>query len=73
MPATKNMYEVHKDMALDVLQIGYFITQIGLSAASFGVAQVDMVAVDVSLNCAPPATVALSQGLQLQAVCIEVR
>jgi hypothetical protein len=75
----KSMYEVHKYMALDALQDGYFIAQVGLSAASFGVAQVDVVAVSMSLNnlfwnkCAPPAAFVLSQGLQLQVVCIEVR
>jgi hypothetical protein len=46
----KSMYEVHKYMALDAFQVGYFITQVGLSAASFGVAQADVEAVGMSLN-----------------------
>jgi hypothetical protein len=37
-------------MALDAFQDGYFIAQVGLSAASFGVAQADVVAVSMSLN-----------------------
>src|SRR5271163_1287309 len=58
----KSMYEVHKYMALDAFQVG-------LSAASFGVAQADVEAVGMSLNnlfgykCARPATVVPSQGL----------
>jgi hypothetical protein len=75
----KSMYEVHRYMALDAFQVGYFITQVGLSVASSGVAQADMEAVGMSLNnlfgykCARPATVVPSQGSQLQAVCIEVQ
>ena len=37
-------------MALDAFQVGYFITQVGLSAVSFGVAQADVEAVGMSLN-----------------------
>jgi hypothetical protein len=75
----KSMYEVHKYMALDAFQVGYFITQVGLSAASFGVETADVEAVGMALQglfgykCAAPATVVPSQGPQLQAVCIEVR
>jgi hypothetical protein len=74
----KSMYEVHKYMALDAFQVGYFITQVGLSAASFGVATADVEAVGKALmdlfghKCAPPATVVPSQGPQLQSVCIAV-
>ena len=59
----KSMYEVHKYMALDAAQVGYFITQVGLSAASFGVATADVEAVGKALmdlfgyRCAPPAMV----------------
>ena len=35
------MYEVHKFMALDSNEVGYFIEQVGLSAKSFGVAEED--------------------------------
>ena len=71
-----SQYEVHKFMALDEFQVGYFITQVGLSAASFGVTTEDVTAVGMSLNqvfnykCAPPTPVVPSQGPQLQAICI---
>lgn len=63
-------------MALDPYQVGYFITQVGLSAASFGVAKEDVTAVGAALiklfdhRCAPPETVIPSQGNALQAVCV---
>ncbi|KAK0247078.1 hypothetical protein LTR01_008949 [Friedmanniomyces endolithicus] len=47
-------------MALDPYEIGYFITQVGLSAASFGVAQSDITDVASALfslfsyKCEPP-------------------
>ncbi|TGJ88370.1 hypothetical protein E0Z10_g396 [Xylaria hypoxylon] len=72
-----SIYEVHKFMALGPNELGYFITQVGLAAASFGVADSDVQAVGMALNslfgfrCAPPATVIESQGPQLQAICIE--
>ncbi|KAI1182872.1 hypothetical protein F5B17DRAFT_435181 [Nemania serpens] len=73
-----SMYEVHKFMALDPYEVGYFITQVGLAASSFGVADSDVQAVGKALTslfdyrCAPPATVIESQGPQLQAICIDV-
>ncbi|KAI1121287.1 hypothetical protein F5Y10DRAFT_104477 [Nemania abortiva] len=72
-----SMYEVHKFMALDPYEVGYFITQVGLAASSFGVADSDVQAVGTALTnlfdyrCAPPTTVIPSQGAQLQAICIE--
>lgn len=63
-------------MALDPYQVGYFITQVGLSAASFGVAADDVTAVGMALanlfghRCAPPTTVVPAQGAQLQAICV---
>ena len=63
-------------MALDPYQMGYFITQVGLSAASFGVAKSDITAVATALTklfdyrCSPPTTVVKEQGPQLQAMCI---
>lgn len=74
----KSMYDVHKYMALGVYEVAYFIEQVGLSAASFGVATEDVTAVGMALNslfgyrCAPPTTVIKEQGPQLQAICIEV-
>ena len=73
-----SMYNVHKYMALDAHQVGYFITQVGLAASSFGVADSDVTAVGSALQtlfghkCAAAATVVPSQGPALQAVCIEV-
>jgi len=63
-------------MALDEYQLGYFITQVGLAAASFGVATEDVTAVGKALaalfglRCAPPTVVIPSQGAQLQSICI---
>lgn len=63
-------------MNLDAHEIGYFITQVGLAAASFGVAKDDIIAVGESLGktfgyrCEPPAVVIPSQGPQLQSICI---
>ena len=63
-------------MALDQNQVGYFIQQVGLSAASFGVATADVTAVGKALTalfdyrCAPNTTVVPEQGPQLQSICI---
>jgi len=63
-------------MDLDVNEVGYFITQVGLSAASFGVAAEDVTAVGTSLNkafgykCAPPAMILPNTTAELQAICI---
>ncbi|GKT50133.1 uncharacterized protein ColSpa_10314 [Colletotrichum spaethianum] len=71
-----SMYEVHKFMDLDENELGYFIQQVALAAASFGVAQDDLKAVGTSLNqlfglrCSPNATAIPEQGSQLQAICI---
>ena len=74
----KSMYDVHKYMGLGAAEVGYFIEQVGLAAASFGVADADVTAVGMALNslfgykCAAAATVVPSQGDALQAICIEV-
>lgn len=53
----------------------YFIEQVGMAAASFGVTQDDVTAVGMSLTkafdyrCSPPAVVVPSQGSQLQSMC----
>lgn len=63
-------------MNLGPEELGYFITQVGLSAASFGVTEEDVTAVGESLNkafgyrCAPKAVIVPSQGAQLQSVCL---
>ncbi|GKT93626.1 hypothetical protein CT0861_08222 [Colletotrichum tofieldiae] len=72
-----SMYEVHKFMDLDENELGYFIQQVALAGASFGVAQDDLTAVGMALNqlfglrCSPAATAIPEQGPQLQAICIE--
>ncbi|MCJ1378717.1 hypothetical protein MMC17_001816 [Xylographa soralifera] len=72
-----SQYSVHKYMDLSAAEVGYFITQVGLAAASFGVATADVTAVGMALgslfdySCAPPTTVIKAQGPQLQAICID--
>lgn len=72
------MYETHKFMALDEKDVGYFITQVGLSAASFGVSEEDVAAVGMALQttfgmrCSPPVLGPQSAEPELQAICIEV-
>lgn len=62
-------------MALDQYQVGYFIEQVGLAAASFGVAKDDVTAVGKALTqlfdyrCAPNTTVVPEQGPNLQSIC----
>ena len=62
-------------MNLDPYQVGYFITQVGLSAASFGVTKEDVTIVGEALSktfgykCEPPAVVVKAQDAQLQSIC----
>lgn len=71
-----SMYQVHKFMDLDQNELGWFIQQVAMSAASFGVAQSDLKVVGTALNqlfgyrCEPPATAIKAQGPQLQSICI---
>lgn len=75
--AESSMYSVHKFMDLDYAEVTYFVTQVGLAAASFGVAEDDIKAVATALNglfnvrCAPATTVIKAQGSQLQSICID--
>ncbi|KAK4954779.1 hypothetical protein LTR66_013491 [Elasticomyces elasticus] len=70
-----SMASVHRFMDLDPTDLGYFIAQVALAAASFGVADTDVAAVGAALQslfgyrCAPPTTVIAAQGAQLQSVC----
>lgn len=70
------MYEVHKFMDLDAYEVGYFITQVGYAAASFGVAPSDIEYVAGALNklfnykCSPPTSVLPNEKPELQAICI---
>ena len=71
-----SMFDVHKFMDLNPFQLGYFIQQVALAGASFGVAQADLEAVGTALQhlfglrCSPPVEVVKSQGDQLQAICV---
>lgn len=62
-------------MALDPNEMGYFISQVGLAAASFGVTEADVTYVGQALNklfnyrCSPPTTVVPEHGPQLQSMC----
>lgn len=72
-----SMYDVHAFMDLGPEEVGYFITQVANSAASFGVTDDDLKVVGAALNglfanrCSPPATAIPAQGPQLQAICID--
>ena len=73
----QSMYNVHKYMALSQVEVGYFIQQVGLAAASFGVAPEDVKAVGDALTsafgykCAGKAKV-VGEGEELQSICIAV-
>lgn len=64
-------------MDLSAAEVGYFIQQVGMSAASFGVTDADVMAVGTALSsifdvrCGPPTTVIPAQGAQLQSICID--
>ncbi|KAK9426345.1 putative Heme haloperoxidase family profile domain-containing protein [Seiridium unicorne] len=72
-----SMYEVHKFMDLNPYELGYFIEQVAMAAASFGVAEDDLTVVGKALNslfayrCAPETTVIPAQGALLQSICID--
>ncbi|POR32782.1 Globin [Tolypocladium paradoxum] len=71
-----SMYEVHKFMDLDSAQVTYFVTQVGLAAASFGVAKVDITAAADAINtlfnvkCAAATPVLKDSKAELQSICI---
>ena len=72
------MYQVHKFMALDAYEVSYFIEQVGLSAASFGVATADVEAVGEALQklfgyrCAPATQVIPKKPDELESICTDV-
>lgn len=67
----------HRFMSLSAAEVGYFIQQVAMSAASFGVADSDLEIVGKALNtlfgyrCAPPVAVIPSQPPQMQSICID--
>lgn len=75
--ADPSMYDVHKFMDLNHAEMTYFISQVGMAAASFGVADEDVKMVGEALNslfnvrCAPPTEVIKGQGKELQSICID--
>ncbi len=64
-------------MDLSYADVSYFIEQVGMSAASFGVAKEDVTTIGEALfgafgyRCAPPITIVKAQGPQLQAICTD--
>jgi hypothetical protein len=62
-------------MDLDPSEMGYFITQVGLAASSFGVAKDDVAAVAAALSklfnyrCSPATTVIPEMGPTLNSIC----
>lgn len=70
-----SMYKVHKFMDLSNAEMTYFIQQVGMAAASFGVdeADIDVVAKALgdtfNMKCSPPAEV-IPGSKELQAICI---
>ncbi|MCJ1311602.1 hypothetical protein MMC25_005275 [Agyrium rufum] len=63
-------------MDIDIAQITYFITQVGLSATSFGVAPADVTEVGTLLTklfayrCTAPVAVLPNEAPELQSICI---
>jgi hypothetical protein len=64
-------------MDLSYAEVGYFISQVAASAASFGVATDDLKIVGEALGnlfnfrCLPPTTIVEAQGPQLQSICTD--
>ncbi|TKA83237.1 hypothetical protein B0A55_02956 [Friedmanniomyces simplex] len=71
-----SMYSVHKYMALDPYDFGYFVQQVALSAASFGVAEADLEYVGGALGnlfghrCSAATSIAPGEAATLQVICI---
>lgn len=70
-----DMASAHKFMDLNPSQFGYFVTQVGLAASSFGVSKDDINTVAMALNklfgyrCSPAATVIPEMGPTLNSIC----
>ncbi|KXT10374.1 hypothetical protein AC579_1188 [Pseudocercospora musae] len=70
-----SMYSVHRYMALDEKQFGYFITQVGLSASSYGVSKEDVGTIAKALmdtfgyRCSKPAGAVPPTTKALQSIC----
>jgi len=70
-----SMYTTHKFMDLSAAQVGYFIQNVAYSAASFGVAESDLMIVGTALgeyfdvNCGPEMVIIPTQPAALQSIC----
>lgn len=70
------MNEVHKFMNLNQYEVGYFIKQVALSAASFGAADADVIAVASALmdlfgyECLPPRGIVVPLK-EAQSICTD--
>jgi len=70
-----DMYSVHKYMDLDPTELGYFITQVGTAAASFGVSTADVNTLGGALNlhfgnrCGPMESIISGSPVQDQSIC----
>lgn len=68
-----SMARVHRFMALDPAEVGYFISQVGAAATCLGVSSADVSAVGGVLmqyfgyRCSPP--LAITDGPLLQSIC----
>ena len=68
-----SMARVHKFMALDPAEVGYFISQVGAAASCLGVSSSDVSTVAGVLmqyfgyRCSPP--LSITDGPQLQSIC----
>jgi len=71
-----SMYETHKFMNLGSAQNGYFITQVALSAKSFGVTDQDVALVGTALTnlfeykCSQPISLQGQLPKALQSICV---
>lgn len=63
-------------MGLDIYEVSYFVQQVGLAAASFGVSMDDVNTIGKGLmmlfgyRCAPPTVFIPDHGAELQSICI---
>lgn len=71
-----SLFKTHQFMDLDHDQMGYFIEQVGMSAASFGAATCDVTIVGDALTkifdyqCSPPYALTAEDGPHRQSICI---
>ena len=70
-----SVYDVHKYMNLDPIEVGYFINQIGLALKSVGATEADVAQSNntfdgmFNVRCHPPEAIIKHQGLQYNSIC----